>query len=636
MKTRWLLIIGALLIALLWFRQTNEPLTYYSSRSYVQRANDLIRRGALVFDCRDDRIELTDVATDAEREWFTASYLQNDVESFNRNRDLYGHFFLVNDCQLREINPFLRTVRLPFATTKQWLGSIDYTGPGSDASLISASGRTLAITRVPDDGVVRDARTRVGATEDVASNVIHVDFAGGFQTPGAEVHNIEGAAIVEQRAKRGQPADVRLLGTPLGPGRIAKLQSGDWLHLSSTSPVPVSETFLYSGERRYERLSIVRTRNAELERIFTEEDPLLQWIGGDPGEQMLTFAEALARNMTNAIQEIPEPRSSKLVNEFDIQLSVDRALQSSLDRILGAYARQLANEVASGSPFAASVTVMNGKTGEILAAASFPGQSDLAKTSNITEDEQRRLLVNHNFKRHPIGSAGKPFFYAAIATRHPFLLDLTVAPHAPELRPDGGDGEREVLQFFIGRDYKLWPHADARIDMESAIERSCNKYTVELATLALAAPRDLQERHLSQPLEQVFARQPNVEWPRPDHIEDGPQIAGQPIDFPISLGVYMKEDSEPVPASLDTTAAVTPGSLDRIDETPFVEELGDITGVRTYGGVAAPSIPTANGDVVGRAAMVTMNSVLPSWRHFVATLPASARDDFACKTSTAH
>lgn len=638
-----LAIGGAVLIALLWWRQSNEPLTYYSSRNYVQRANDLIRRGALRFDCRDDRIELTEIATDAEKKWFAASFLQNDVELFNRNRELFGHFFVVTDCELREINPFLRTIRLPFAKTKQWLGSIDYSGPGSDASLISASGRSISILRATENAAVRDARTKIGAIEDVASNVVHLDFAGGFQTPAAEVHGVEGVAIVEQRVKAGQPADVRLLGNALGAGRIAKLQSGDWLHLSSSSPAPVSETFLFSGERRYERLSVVRTRNARLERIYTEEDPLLQWVGGDDGEETLTFAEALARNMTNALDEIPEPRGSQLTNEFDIQLSIDRSLQSSLDRALAAHARGLANAVGGGDPFAASVTVMNGKTGEILAAASYPGQSDLTSTPGISEDEQRRLLVNHNFKRHPIGSAGKPFLYAAIATRHPFLLDLTVAPHAPQPRPapkgaagtDGGDGEREVLQFFLGRDYKLWPHADARIDMESAIERSCNKFTVELATLALAAPRDLQERTLSKPLDQVFARQPNVVWPRPDRSEDGPQIAGQPIDFPIDLGVYMKEDGEPVPPKEETTAAITPGSLDRIDEAPFVEELGDITGVRTYGGGAAPRIPTEGGDSVGRSAMVTMNYDLRPWSTLVEKLTAPEDDRVAWKVRAA-
>src|SRR5829696_5310597 len=90
-------VAAAAVIALLWSRQFHEPLSYYSSRSYVQRTNDLIRRGALVFDCGQDRVKLTDRATDAEREWFAASYLRNDVELFNRNRELFGHFFVVSD-----------------------------------------------------------------------------------------------------------------------------------------------------------------------------------------------------------------------------------------------------------------------------------------------------------------------------------------------------------------------------------------------------------------------------------------------------------------------------------------------------------------------------------------------------------
>ena len=141
--------------------------------------------------------------------------------------------------------------------------------------------------------------------------------------------------------------------------------------------------------------------------------------------------------------------------------------------------------------------------------ASWPGQSDLSSLPGVSEDEQRRLLVNHNFKRHPIGSAGKPFFYAAAATPHPYLLDFSVEPHMPIERTDGGDGEQEVFQFFIGTDYKLWPHGDSRIDMQSALERSCNKFTVELATIALAvtvfdpSPRRALlargRRHLPQP-----------------------------------------------------------------------------------------------------------------------------------------
>lgn len=618
---RWLVIGAIVVVALLGSRQCYEPLTYYSSRNYVQRTNDLIRRGALVFDCRDNRIELTDQATKAEQEWFAASYLQNDVELFNRNRELFGHFFVVSDCQLREINPFLRTIRLPFAKSSQWLGNISYSGPGSDATLISASGRAVAITRTEPEAMPRDGRTIVGAPDDAAANVIHLDFAGGPQTPAVEVRSIEGAAVLEQRVKRGHPAEVRLLGNAVNEGRITRLQSGDWLHLSSSSPRPVSETFLYSGEKRYERLSMIRTRNALQQRVYTEEEPLLSWVGGDSGEEMLTFGEALARSINNALQQIDAPHAQKLLTSLDVQLSIDRALQTSLDAGLRDYASRLANDVAAGNPFAASMTVMNGKTGEILAAASWPGREDLESLPGLSDDEQRRLLVNHNFKRHPIGSAGKPFFYAAMATRHPYLLDFSVEPHAPLPRPDGGDGEREVFQFFTA-DYKLWPHNDARIDMQSAIERSCNKFTVELATLALAAPRDLRDRILAQPLDQVFPRMPGVQWPKPG-AAGGPRIAGTPIDFPIGLGVYMKEDTRPVPPKLDTTAAITPGTLDRIDEAPFIETFGEITGVRTYGGGAAPRTED------DRSAMLTLNYDLRPWRDLVNKLTEGETDERA-------
>lgn len=616
-----LTILAIAIVALLWSRQSYEPLTYYSSRSYVERTNDMIRRGALAFDCRADRIVLTKNASDAERKWVAASYLETDIELFNRNRELFGHFFIVSDCQLREINPFLRTVRLPFAKTTEWLGNIEYSGPPAHASFVSSNGRSIDITRAASGAMPRDTRTIVGSTKDVSGDVIHFDFAGGGQTPGVEVHSVEGTAVVEQRVKRGQPADVRLLGNALGEGRIARLQSGDWLHLGSTSPRSVSETFLFTEELRFERLSSMQTRNATRQRVFTEDDPLLQWVGGDEGEEMLTFGEALARTITNALRLVDDSRANKLANDFDIQLSIDHKLQERLDGSLATYARRLSNDVAGGEPFAASVTVMNGRTGEIMAAASYPGQSELEAMRGVSWEEQRRLLVNHNFKRHPIGSAGKPFFYAAIGTRHPFLLDLTVEPHAPQPRPDGGEGEREVLQFFTGRDYKLWPHADARTDMTSAIERSCNKFTVELATLALAASPDVTDRKLARPLDQVFRRKPGVIW----QPADGPRIDGQLVDFPLDLGVYMKDDGKPVPAGEITTAVVTPGTLDRIDEAPFIETFGELTGVRTYGGGAAP----AGGDAAGRSAMVTLNYDLRPWAPLLEKLSAGENDKIA-------
>ena len=628
-----LIVAGVALVALLWSRQSYAPLSYYSSRDYVQRANTLIRKGALQFDCRSDTIRLMPAATAAERKWFAESYLVSDVELYNRNRELFGHFFVVQDCQLRELNPFLRTIRLPFARSTEWRGNIDYTGAASNATLISSNGRTIHVTKPEAGAPPSEVRTQVGSVKDVAAGIIHFDFAGGPRTPGIEIHNAADTAVLEQRVKRGSGAEVRLLGNLVAEGRIARMISGDWLHLASGAPNATGETFLFTADRRFAQLSTMRTRNATQERSYTENEPLLRWVGGENGDEMLTFGEALARSVTNAMQQVESERDRAALAEFDIQLSIDRSLQTDLDESLRSYARGLVRDVAAGDPFPASVTVLDGKTGEILAAASFPSQADLASHQGIDDDQRRRLLVNHNFKRHPIGSAGKPFFYASIVSRHPFLLDLSIEPHAPELRPDGGEGEREVLQFFTGLDYKLWPHGDVWTDLPLAIERSCNKFTVELATLALAAPRDLRERRLTGPLDQIFTRQRDVQWPRPGE-SSGIRIGGQSLDFPPSLGVYMKDDWKPVNAAAKTTAVITPGSLDRIDEAPFLEEFAEITGVRTYAGLAAPDVPVEESGV-GRSAMVTMQYDLRPWRALVERFTAGQGSETAWKVRAA-
>jgi cell division protein FtsI/penicillin-binding protein 2 len=631
----WLVAFAALVL-LLWSRQRYEPLSYYSSRSYVQRANALIRKEALQYSCRDNRIHLTDKATAAERKWFEESYLEHDVELFNGNRELFGHFFLVQDCRLRELNPYLRTVRLPFAQSLEWRGNIAYSGPGSNATLVSSNGRTIDLMRHVPNSSQREVRTTVGSTGDVAAHAVHLDFPGGSSMPAVEIHTAGNLAVLEQRMKGGTAGEVRLLGNSVTEGRIARLAAGDWLYLSSTEPREASETFLYTAERRFERLSTVRTRNAKRERTYSEDEPLLRWVGGEEGEEMLTFGEALARSVTHALQQLDETRARQLAEKFDIQLSVDRSLQASLDETLRTYAGALVRNAAAGDPFPASVTVMNGKTGEILAAASFPSQSDLEALRGVNEDERRRLAVNHNFKRHPIGSAGKPFFYASAVSRHPFLLDLAVAPHGPDPAPrkDGGVGEREVLQFFTGRDYKLWPHQDAWTDLGLAIERSCNKFTIELATLALAAPRDLRERTLTVPLDQVFTRQPDVVWPRPGQTS-GIRIGSQLLDFAPSLGVHMKDDWKPVRPSEETTAVITPGTLDRIDEAQFVEAFAEITGVRKYAGVAAPDVPAGDASAIGRSAMVTMHYDLRPWRQLVERFTANESSETAWKLRAA-
>ena len=476
-------------------------------------------------------------------------------------------------------------------------------------------------------------KVAIGDTADVSANSVHFDFAGGAQTPGVEVHGVFDKAVLEQRVKASQSAQVRLLGNAVPEGRIERMQSGDWLHLESEDPSPKSETFLFTADRIFDRLSVVRTRNATQERTYTEDEPLLRWIGGEDGDEMLTFGEGVARSMSNALQQLSPARAKELTNAFDIQLTIDRRLQTDLDTAFRSHCRDLVANVGGDDPFAASMTVLNGKSGEILAAVSFPSSTDLAGMRPVTEEEKQRLLVNHNFKRHPIGSAGKPFFYASIATRQPFLLDLVIDPHGPRDGPDGPEGQHEILQYYVPNDYKLWPHGDKPMDFESAIERSCNKFTVDLATLALAAPREPVERG-SRALSQIFTPLAGVRWPLPGQ-HSGIHIAGQELTFPPSLDAHMKDDTKPVPAGITTTAVLTPGALERMDEVPFIDTFTDITGARIYAGLAPPDIDEKSPQRLGSRAMQTMQYDLRPWRKLVERMAEGEKSEITWKVLAA-
>jgi hypothetical protein len=107
------------------------------------------------------------------------------------------------------------------------------------------------------------------------------------------------------------------------------------------------------------------------------------------------------------------------------------------------------------------------------------------------------------------------------------------------------------------------------------------------------------------------------------------------IDYPISLGVYMKDDGKPVPPREITSAVVLPGTLDRIDEAPFIEAFGDLTGVRTYGGGDAPGLPEEGVEDVSRAAAVTLGYDLRPWAPLLAKLTEGEDEESAWKVRAA-
>jgi hypothetical protein len=624
--------VTILLIAgLLWWRsgEGTDKRHYYSPDEYVERADHFIEAGYLTADCSGSAPRLVahlDDAPVAESAWYGESYLADDVARFNEEPGSYAWTFSIDqDCILRGVNPVVHRVSLPFARRIQWLGSIFYGGPGSDAALRSA--RRVISLRHPAEPIPaqEEGRTEVGRGGDLSQEgVVLLHYAGGPGWPAARVYHVGPEAVVLHNRSRPELRQVaRLMGHRLPVGRIVALETGDWIHLADDAPAPREETFVFVGGETLDAASTVRLRNDHHERVT--DDAGLGRIPDPARDETDPYLELLARSIDSALDALPERRARELAAGFDLQITVERSLQEELSELLRRRVRELQGTGRSaGRPFPAGITVMDGKTGRLLALATSPWEEDLEGAQGIDAPLRRRLLQNQNLILHPIGSAGKPFFFAAIADAHPFLLDLEIAEHPPEQR------HRLLFQCELPTGYQLLAGHFGRIGFRRALEISCNKFTVELATLALAARRT-EER--SAPLPEVLPRAPGVIWPLPGR-SSGLLVAGRPVDYAPALGQHVLYRPEP-PRERDSGAAFRCDSLDRLELVPFRAPLEEVTGAATYRGRTPPRLPEDATERLLHRSYTTNRYDLRPWAPLLAHLMTGTSDAAAWSIRTA-
>lgn len=615
-----LLVSGAGLVAR-WAGGAGD-LSYYAPEEYVERANRFIRSGWLVGDCSGAQPRLVarlDEAPPAEAAWYQASYLAADVERFNREPESFGWAFVLDEgCRLAGVNPVVHRVELPFGRDLRWLGWILYGGGASDAALRSPR-RTITLVRPERPVAARDtATTEVGAGgELVQEGVVLLHFAGGASQPAARVWPVGDEVVVANRVRRESPEAARLLGHRLPVGRMARLETGDWLNLEAERPVRREETFVFLGGEALETASVVRRQNDRFER--RSEDAGLGRVP-DPGdEDGLLYLDLVARSVDAALAALPAERARRLAQSFDLQLTVRRDLQRDLTARLAAEAESLRG---GGLPFTAGLTVMDGKTGALLALASWPEADAVAGAPELEPAARRRLLQNQNLVRHPIGSAGKPFFFAAIAQAHPFLLDLEVDAHA------GEEARRDLFHCELPSGYLVTGAAGAdggRVGFARALEVSSNRYTVELATLALAA-REGVPRGFAGPLAEAMPAAPGVAWPRPG-ASSGLSIGGRPLDYAPDLGEYVFAD-ERAPRDPASAAAMRCNDVDRLELAPFRGPLDELTGAVSYRG-RAPRLPEGATRSELERSYGTARYDLAPWSPLVGHLLAGAGEEAA-------
>lgn len=552
-----------------------KALKHYAPGAYVERANALIAARHLSADCLSGRpkirVDLAGASVE-EKLWYEQSYLPRDIARFEADPDLSWTFLIDDDCRLKGVNPAVHRIELPFARLARWTGRILWRG-GVVQALLRSPQRTVTLSPserpTPAD---KERLVRLGtATDASADGAALLTFSGGAPQPAARLSFVGEELVIQNRAALGRGEALHLMGYRLKEGRRARLETGDWLHFEAGLPRPIEESFAFVGREALSAASAVRRQNDRLDRRTEEAD---LGLVTDPASRATTpYLGLVAGSVDNILTVLPAARAEAVRDSFDIQLTLDRTVQVNLGPAFEEQCRAIQKRTGA-PPFSAGLTVLDGLTGEVLALATYPQEEDLIAGLELEASARRRLLKNQNLVRHPIGSVGKPFLFAAVAHSFPFLMGLEIDGHAEE------QYHRDVLHCEVPKGYHiLGGHQIASIDFRTALQISCNKYAVELVTLALAASNHQASRQ-GESLEQRLPPEPGIVWPLPGRAS-GVRIQGRSLDYAPNLGGFV-HPAAGKPRASTSTAARRCLTMDQLEAAEFRSPYELLTGADTY------------------------------------------------------
>lgn len=463
MKTSgWWLAAGGIGGLLLWATLGAEPRGYWAPDGFVERADRIITDGKLTLRCGvQDSILAAFEPGSADERFFRSSYLRADVRRFNDDPTAPRSPFVVEGCELRGVDPFYHRIDLPYNRIPRWTGTLRFDRADQSATLLGGPRQRLQVFHpAQGTGVAENARVDPGDEEAlVRAEFLRLQVPWGREVA-ADFFFVGSGPVLADRRDVGSSARLRLDGYALPPGRMVRLQTGDWIQLEDGRE---QVTYQVKGADQAEVISATGSAGRGETR-----QTLVPHVG--------PFAEALAQAFEAGLQSVPGAQDGGLGSGLDLRLTLDRELELATHEIVDRWCRE---RLLPDRPRAVSALVMDAFSGAVRAMPSCPGARQLESYPQMPARLRSRHRRNQNLIAHPVGSAAKPFWAAAISTAHPGLMDLEIPAH-PDARVS------EVFGCPLGQPYGSAAHGDWE-GLEDFIRTSCNRYLVELATAALIA-----------------------------------------------------------------------------------------------------------------------------------------------------
>ncbi|RMH21499.1 MAG: hypothetical protein D6696_05635 [Acidobacteria bacterium] len=462
----------------------------YAPEGYVQEVGRLIGEGKLRYRCEDDVI-VPHQLTPGEAFFLRNSYLEGDLERWRRGD---RRPFVVEreerpggacEGRLLAVNASFHKQRLPAYVADAWRGSL-YLRQRPGTTTLSSGERDLEVVPAPwsllplppeafeDAWFGRIAAARQSLRSPRLAFKMHE--RGRYF---AKLDAVGDDAVLEVAGERPH---LSLDGCALGVGDRLRLDGGDALRVHE--PGGLDQLYSVATGRQAALASSVSEVNGEQRRRTRRE--------------RLAMAEDVARAIDAAVLDSRDRPAAR--DDFDVHLTLDPFLGDRLERALGDFCRQRYGR----RPLRAAVTLLEPRSGRVLALASYPTARDEDLLAGLPEASRDLLERNHNVLHHPVGSAAKPFLAAAALAVQPQLARLEV-PCFP-----GGEPPETLLGYRLGP-YNLpadcdGANAGGRVDFPGFLTVSSNRYMLFLGLLAMAdwqggGPRDDRPPVALEPLD---------------------------------------------------------------------------------------------------------------------------------------
>jgi hypothetical protein len=425
------------------------------AEGYTRLINDLvIARGWLEMNCASERVcEVVDSAyapkDDEDWENFkNRTYLARDMRDPARWRVFAtDNQPKVGKLEIMEIDPLAHQVASPYTRSPIWAGDLLYRGEPRSVLIQSAErGEPVGETYHP---------FAIGGASEIQV----------FQAPsGAEL--TRGAGRYVFKSGECLLAQVMLVGE--GPALVRVPPKSNVPVCLDTEITVSGTTVTASGNVQFASLGygeiLVFRRGQDERRFIYAADtriPISRVSASASGTRitvpsLVAFSRGVERLMIN------EPKH--------------RPLQTTLDQGLHHLAQDTLNQaLPSEQDLRAAITIMDAKTGEVLALASRP-QTTLALPYQLDEEFQ----YNQNFVALPIGSAAKVPLAIAILQEYPQLTEMRLQPTGFFTTVMGVDlGTRGINDTV---------KTSEPIGLAEALGRSSNKFAVGLMLQGLLGP----------------------------------------------------------------------------------------------------------------------------------------------------